>query len=122
MRSASHSDESDFDTLCSSTHGTIAPTSISITAMRTLVDLLSNEHGYARIYADSEGYGYELCTYLPRPIADLFARMAGYHSVSAARTAAEHQLSAVYQVRRSRKRSARAAKRPSQQLPHALPI
>lgn len=71
--------------------------------MRTLVDLLSNDHGYARIYAAAGSYGYELYTYLPRPIADLFASMGGFSSMQAACEAAAHQLSAVHQVKRRRK-------------------
>ena len=30
--------------------------------MRTLVDLLSDDRGYVRIFAEAEGYGYELST------------------------------------------------------------
>lgn len=75
--------------------------------MRTLVDLLNTDHGYARIYAGPDGYGYELSTYLPRPISDLFERMSGYESVTDAFEAAQHQLSAVPQAKKSRARRSR---------------
>lgn len=75
--------------------------------MRTLVDLLNNEHGYARIYADAEGFGYELATYLPRPTADLFGCMNGFASLAEACVAAEQQLSSVHQVRARRRASSR---------------
>jgi len=35
--------------------------------MRMLIDLFDNEHGYARIFAEKEGFGYELSTYRPLP-------------------------------------------------------
>lgn len=78
--------------------------------MRTLVDLLNDERGYVRIYAEQDGFGYELSTYVRRPIADLFERMSGYASIGAACEAARYQLSATHQIRRlSRKRIRRSA-------------
>jgi hypothetical protein len=70
--------------------------------MRTLVDLLANDHGYARIFAELEGFSYELSTYVPTPISDLFERMEGYPSVTDAFAAAEIQLSSVQQPKRKR--------------------
>ena len=72
--------------------------------MRTLVDLLNDERGYVRIYAEREGFGYELSTYVPRPIADLFERMSGYASVGAACEAAQFQLSSIHPPKRRRAR------------------
>jgi hypothetical protein len=60
--------------------------------MRNLVDLLSHDGGYVRIFAERNGYSYELSTYQPRPTADLFERMCGYASVDAACEAARLQL------------------------------
>ena len=71
--------------------------------MRTLVDLLNDERGYVRIFAERDGFGYELCTYLPRPIADLFERMSGYTSIGAACEAARYQLSSTQPVKRRRR-------------------
>jgi hypothetical protein len=71
--------------------------------MRMLVDLLNNDDGYVRIYEDREGFGYEVSTYTPKPIADLFQRMSGYASISDACAAAQQQLSAVQQIRRVRR-------------------
>lgn len=79
----------------------------TVTAMRTLVDLLDNEHGYARIFADMEGFSYELSTYRPRVIPDLFERMGGYRSMSDACAAAEQQLSSMLQAMSRRRRSSR---------------
>jgi hypothetical protein len=76
--------------------------------MRTLVELLNNDHGYARIYADMEGFSYELNTYLPKPIADLFERMSGYASVSDACEAAKDQLRAAHQLPKFKTRNYRA--------------
>ena len=76
--------------------------------MRTLVELLNNDHGYARIYADMEGFSYELNTYLPKPIADLFERMSGYASVNEACEAAKHQLMAAHQLPRFKARGQRS--------------
>jgi hypothetical protein len=60
--------------------------------MRTLVDLLNNDSGYVRIYADQAGFGYDRATYSPQPIGDLFDCMNGYPSVGNAREAAQLQL------------------------------
>ncbi len=66
--------------------------------MRMLIDLLNNEHGYARIFAERDGFGYELSTYRPLPIADLFGRMSGFASQEAAFQAAEQQLASIHQT------------------------
>lgn len=75
--------------------------------MRTLLDLLNDERGYVRIYAEPDGFGYELSTYAYPTIGDLFARMNGYDSIAAAREAARLQLSAAGQVRRASRRRPR---------------
>jgi hypothetical protein len=72
--------------------------------MRTLIDLLNNDLGYARIFAEDEGFGYELTTYRPRPMSDLFERMSGYMSLGAALDAAQQQLASVQMPRRKDKR------------------
>jgi len=72
--------------------------------MRTLVNLLSDDRGYVRIFAEAEGYSYELSTYQPLPIADLFERMCGYASAVAASEAAHLQLQAAGRVRTLRRR------------------
>lgn len=72
--------------------------------MRTLVDLLNDDRGYVRIYSERGGFGYELCTYLPRPTVDLFERMSGYASIGAACEAARYQLSSIHQARHRRGR------------------
>jgi hypothetical protein len=63
--------------------------------MRTLIDLLNNDAGYARIFAEAEGFGYELTTYRPRVIPDLFERMSGYGSLGDALAAANQQLASL---------------------------
>jgi hypothetical protein len=91
--------------------------------MRTLVDLFGDERGYVRIFAERDGYGYELSTYLPRPIADLFERMSGYDSLGLACEVARFQLSSTGRVRQVRARSAR--RRASQRAgykPQSLPL
>ena len=65
--------------------------------MRTLVDLLSDDRGYVRIFAEAEGYGYELSTYQPLP-------MCGYDSAVAASEAAHLQLQAAGRVKTVRRR------------------
>lgn len=75
--------------------------------MRTLVDLFGDERGYVRIFAERDGYSYELSTYLPRPMADLFERMSGYDSLGLACEVARCQLSATGPVKRVRARSTR---------------
>ena len=72
--------------------------------MRTLVDLLNCELGYVRIYADRDGFGYELSTYSPLPTPDLFEQMDGYTSMTDACEAAQYQLSAIQQPRRRRRK------------------
>jgi hypothetical protein len=71
-------------------------------AMRTLVDLLHTEHGYARIFYDQEGYSYELHSYRHTPMVDLFTRMLGYSSVADASEAARQTLSAMHGTHRRR--------------------
>lgn len=71
-------------------------------AMRTLVDLLHTEHGYARIFFDQEGYSYELQSYQHTPMADLFTRMPGYPSAADAAEAARQTLHAIHGARRGR--------------------
>ena len=95
-------------------------------AMRTLVDLLHTEHGYARIFFDQDGYSYELQSYRHTPMADLFTRMLGYPSAADATEAARQTLSAIHGVRRSRNyktsrtRGRRAAESQAMQL--VLPV
>jgi hypothetical protein len=76
--------------------------------MRTLLDLLSDERGYVRIFAEREGFSYELSTYVRQPVADLFERMNGYDSLAAAQEAARFQLSAAGRAKRRRRYAARA--------------
>lgn len=90
--------------------------------MRTLVDLFGDERGYVRIFAERDGYGYELSTYLPRPIADLFERMSGYDSLGVVCEVARFQLSSTGPIKRvrarsTRRRASRAAGYDSQPLP-----
>lgn len=75
--------------------------------MRMLIDLVNNDHGYARIFAEREGFGYELSTYRPLPIADLFGRMTGFDTPEAAFQAAEQQLASVHQMLQRRRRRSR---------------
>lgn len=77
-------------------------------AMRTLVDLLHTEHGYARIFYDQDGYSYELHSYQLTPMADLFTRMLGYASVADATEAARETLSAIHATPRGRSNRHRA--------------
>lgn len=74
--------------------------------MRTLIDLLNTEHGYARIFFDQDSYSYELYAYRPEPVADLFARMVGYPSAADACDAARQQLSAMHSGHRPKARKA----------------
>jgi hypothetical protein len=71
--------------------------------MRTLLDLLNDERAYVRIFKESDGFGYELSTYAQQQVSDLFERMQGFDSIAAAREAAQFQLSAAGQVRRTRR-------------------
>ena len=73
--------------------------------MRTLLDLLNDERGYVRIFKELDGFAYELSTYVPPPVGDLFERMDGYDSIADARAAAQFQLSAAGQVRKRRNRA-----------------
>jgi len=82
--------------------------------MRTLVDLLHTEHGYARIFHDQEGFSYELHSYRHTPMADLFTRMLGYASADDATEAARETLSAIHSSPR-RSNKARARGRRAQQ-------
>jgi hypothetical protein len=70
--------------------------------MRMLIDVLSNDLGYARIFTELEGFGYELTTFRPCPMPDLFERMSGYASAESALEAAQQQLAAVNQVSHAR--------------------
>jgi hypothetical protein len=80
-------------------------------AMRTLVDLLHTEHGYARIFHDQEGYSYELHSYEHTLMTDLFTRMPGFSSATDATEAARETLTAIHTGRRSKGiRSGRARK------------
>jgi hypothetical protein len=79
--------------------------------MRTLVDLLHIEHGYARIFYDQDGYSYELHSYQHTPMADLFTRMLGFESAADAAEAARQTLTAIHAARRG-KGSASRARRP----------
>jgi hypothetical protein len=75
------------------------------------VDLLSDDRGYVRIFAEFDGYSYEVSTYQPPPIPDLFERMCGYDSAVAACEAARFQLLSTAGVRRTRRRSRRRVRR-----------
>jgi len=76
-------------------------------AMRTLVDLLHTEHGYARIFHDQEGYSYELHSYQHAPMADLFTRMLGFESADDATEAARQTLTAIQADRRGKGHASR---------------
>lgn len=73
-----------------------------------LVDLLNDDSGYVRIYADPSGFGYECSTYQPSTIGDLFDRMTGYATIGNARAAAQLQLKACSRRLRRRPRSIRS--------------
>jgi len=73
--------------------------------MRTLLDLLNDERGYVRIFKELDGFAYELSTYVPPTVDDLFARMDGYDSIADVREAAQFQLSAAGQVKKRRSRA-----------------
>lgn len=70
--------------------------------MRTLVDLLNDDHGYVRIYAETHGFAYEKSTHRPTTTADLFDRMDGFSSKESALEVAHLQLQAVASTRRRR--------------------
>ena len=84
--------------------------------MRTLIDLLNNDLGYARIFADGDGYGYELTTYRPRTIADLFERMSGYPTAEVALSFAQQQLQSIEQLPVARKSKKRRKQAPANRL------
>ena len=75
--------------------------------MRTLVDLLNDEQGYVRVFAEQSGFGYEKSPHGPMPFRDLFDRMSGYDSMDSALEAARFQLRAPTSQRRGRWRSVR---------------
>jgi hypothetical protein len=56
-------------------------------------------------YVALDGFAYELSTYAPAPVGDLFERMDGYDSIADAREAAQFQLSAAGQIRKRRSRA-----------------
>ena len=74
--------------------------------MRTLVNLMSSDRGYICVYAERDGFAYELSTYAPVPTRDLFASMNGFSSPQEASDAAGYMLAAVdpRPKRRSRRR------------------
>ena len=78
--------------------------------MRTLVDLLNDDCGYVRIFAEASGFGYEKSAHRPTPFHDLFDRMSGYESVESALHAAQFQLQSIPapRHRKSRVRQARS--------------
>lgn len=82
--------------------------------MRTLVDLLHTEHGYARIFHDQEGYSYELHSYQHTPMADLFTRMLGFEAAEDATEAARQTLTAIHAARRGKSQASRSRR---QRLP-----
>lgn len=78
--------------------------------MRTLVDLLHIEHGYARIFHDQEGFSYELHSYRHTPMADLFTRMPGFASAEDATEAARQTLTAIHAAHRGKGHASRGRK------------
>ena len=84
--------------------------------MRTLVDLLSDECGYVRVFAELSGYSYELSMYRPQPMPDLFERMHGYACIEAACAAGRFQLLSTGPKARVRRRSTRRRTIPSARL------
>lgn len=78
--------------------------------MRTLVDLLNDERGYVRIFAERTGFGYEKSPHAPTPFRDLFDRMTGYESMGSALEAAQLQLRADTATARRRTTRVRAAR------------
>jgi hypothetical protein len=75
--------------------------------MRTLVDVFSGERGYVRIYAERDGFSYQLNTYSPPPVMDLFEQMDGYSTAYDACAAAHFQLSSLHQDKLRRKKRKR---------------
>jgi hypothetical protein len=82
--------------------------------MRTLVDLLHTEHGYARIFYDQDSYSYELHSFRHPPVTDLFARMPGYASLADAAEAARDTLAAIHALPRGRINKTRSRGRRTQ--------
>jgi hypothetical protein len=76
-----------------------------------LIDLLNNDLGYARIFSEGTGFGYELTTYRVRPMPDLFERMSGFSSAEAALEAAQQQLASVQQSKAGKKRRPKSSRR-----------
>jgi hypothetical protein len=75
------------------------------------VDLVSDDVGYVRVFAELDGYSYEVSTYQSCSMADLFERMRGYDSINSAREAARFQLlSTGRPVKRARRRRLRIGK------------
>ena len=102
-----------------------SPFTLLAKAMRTLVDLLHTEHGYARIFHDQDGFSYELHSYRHTPMVDLFTRMLGYESADDATEAARETLSAIHtsargRINKSRARARRASQSETTQL--ILPV
>ena len=89
--------------------------------MRTLVDLLHTEHGYARIFHDQEGFSYELHSYTHTPVADLFTRMLGFASATDATEAARQTLTAIHAARRGKGNASRA-RRPRLPQPQVMQL
>jgi hypothetical protein len=71
--------------------------------MRTLVDLLNDDRGYVRIFAEPRGFGYQKSTHKPATTDDLFDSMSGYPSMEKALEAAQLQLQAESGKRRRRR-------------------
>jgi hypothetical protein len=72
--------------------------------MRTLVDLLNTEYGYARIFYEQDSYGYQLQAYQQAAMTDLFERMDGFASVAEASEAARQQLIAIHSASGAKRR------------------
>lgn len=89
--------------------------------MRTLVDLLHIEHGYARIFHDQEGYSYELHSYRHSPTVDLFTCMLGFASAADATEAARQTLNAIHAARRGKGNASRPRK-PRLPQPQAIQL
>jgi hypothetical protein len=90
--------------------------------MRTLVDLLHTEHGYARIFHDQEGYSYELHSYGHTPMADLFTRMLGFASAADATETARETLTAIHASRRGKGAKAGRARKRRLALPQVTQL
>ena len=64
---------------------------------------MSNERGYVRVYAEREGFAYQLSAYSPSIVGDLFEQMSGYPTADDACAAAHYQLSAIHQPKPRRR-------------------